>query len=396
MQIRKWNEIFGYGLFSIGALKIILIIITIAQFGTNLTSAFNGEVVDTYSSSNFSTIIGLAQIVFAIGSIIMIIINIKNQQPEVIGGYLWGLGAILLELVVPSFLFIYFVFAECSIYMKAGLKIRNNNTGQGLGLGLFNNKQLAKDTEWFYGSDDKRAENSNKVENLNIDKNENANENQKKEDDFLDYIKVNKFIVVLISIILVVVLVAGLIIYNIVNRNNDEIPEVNLSKNTVVEKEDEEIIYKTEQNQDRLEKRKILDKIAKIFNNCKQTKKMEEKGYIMNAIADDYKISTYLSIAGVSFDVYFTLEDNILSTRIIYISESPEITALKLSLAITLVDCVGQANGYEDGKLFNALGDEKAMNYSIEKEGVEIKQLEKNKDFIIKVDLNSNFSFLNT
>lgn len=82
----------------------------------------------------------------------MIILNIK-KQPEVIVGYLLGLGAILLEFIVPTFLSFYFVFVECGMYMKAGAKVRNKNIGQDINSRKM--KQTIKNTEWFYGNDDK-------------------------------------------------------------------------------------------------------------------------------------------------------------------------------------------------------------------------------------------------
>ena len=69
----------------------------------------------------FSFILGGAQILLAIGFIIMIFVNMINQ-PGVIPGYLWGLGAILIELITPSSIYIFVLFAECGIYMKAGQK----------------------------------------------------------------------------------------------------------------------------------------------------------------------------------------------------------------------------------------------------------------------------------
>lgn len=152
MSVKKWNEIFGYGLFFVGALKVLLVILVLIQFGINITSIFNGGDINSSSYSNFSTILGFAQIILAIGSIIMIILNIK-KEPEVITGYLWGLGAILLEFIVPSFLAFYFVFVECGMYMKAGTKIINKNVGQDTN--SRNIKQAVKNTEWFYGNDDK-------------------------------------------------------------------------------------------------------------------------------------------------------------------------------------------------------------------------------------------------
>lgn len=152
MITKKLNEIFGYGLFIIGALKIILLILILLQVGTNMTAALNGGSGNLEDYSIISTTIGFAQLILAIGSIIMIILNIK-EQPGVIIGYLLGLGAILIEFIIPSIFAVYAIFVESGMYMKAGMKIRNQNTG-----GNINYRKIKKDmknTEWFYGDSDK-------------------------------------------------------------------------------------------------------------------------------------------------------------------------------------------------------------------------------------------------
>lgn len=152
MSVKKLNEIFGYGLFIVGALKILFVILVLIQVGTNITAIFNGGSVNSEYYPALSTIIGFAQLVLAMGSIIMIILNIK-RQPEVITGYLWGLGALLIEFITPSIMSFYAVFVECSMYMKAGTKIRNKNTGSDKNYRKI--KQDMKNTEWFYGNSDK-------------------------------------------------------------------------------------------------------------------------------------------------------------------------------------------------------------------------------------------------
>lgn len=142
MNVKKLNEIFGYGLFGVGAVKILLIMFIILQM-------FTGGTVDT---EYFSIAVGFAEIILAIGSIVMIIVNIK-EQPKVIPGYLLGLGAVLIELIVPSILGIFAVFVECGMYMKAGSKVKNGGN-----IGDKNYKKIKQDmknTDWFYGDNDK-------------------------------------------------------------------------------------------------------------------------------------------------------------------------------------------------------------------------------------------------
>ena len=137
-----------------------------------------------------------------------------------------------------------------------------------------------------------------------------------------------------------------------------------------------------------------LSNIANTFNSCNASQKMRLQGYTMNAMATENKITVFSSGEGLNFNIEFILDNNILYTEIMYNETDPRITAIKVTLAVILVDCVGQVKGYPDGTLSTALGDEVAMNYTIENEGVEIKQLANGNDMVVKVDLNNNFSFL--
>ena len=150
MNLKTVNEIFGYGLFGVGALKIVFTILVFLQMFTNVNIALNGgDGTDYGYYPTFSIIIGGVQILLAIGSIIMILIN-STKQPAVIPGYLWGLGAILIELITPSSIYIFVLFAECGMYMKAGHKIRNQNEYYKSEFRPKTSKATIKNTEWFY------------------------------------------------------------------------------------------------------------------------------------------------------------------------------------------------------------------------------------------------------
>lgn len=152
MNIKTVNEIFGYGLFGIGALKIVFTILVFFQMITNVNIALNGgDGTDYGYYPTFSVILGGAQILLAIGSIIMILVN-STIQPKVIPDYLWGLGAILIELIIPSSLYIFVLFAECGMYMKAGQKIRSNNEIYKDEFKPKTSKKTIKNTEWFYNN----------------------------------------------------------------------------------------------------------------------------------------------------------------------------------------------------------------------------------------------------
>ena len=150
MNLKTVNEIFGYGLFGVGALKIVFTILVFLQMFTNVNIALNGgDGTDYGYYPTFSIIIGGVQILLAIGSIIMILIN-STKQPAVIPGYLWGLGAILIELITPLSIYIFVLFAECGMYMKAGHKIRNQNEYYKSEFRPKTSKATIKNTEWFY------------------------------------------------------------------------------------------------------------------------------------------------------------------------------------------------------------------------------------------------------
>lgn len=141
MSVKKVNEVFGYGFFTVGVLKAVLVIFIILQL-------LSGGHANT---EYFTIAIGFAEIILSIGSIIMIVVNIKSQ-PKVIPGYLLGLGAVLIELVIPSILSVFAVFVECSMFMKAGAKVKSNGESDQK---YKKAKQDMKNTDWFYGENDK-------------------------------------------------------------------------------------------------------------------------------------------------------------------------------------------------------------------------------------------------
>ena len=138
MNMRKANEIFGYGYFVIGVIKIIILILGVIQFGTNVGNIVHGgEVENSSFYSSLSVMVGFVQIAFAIGSIVMIILNIK-KQPGIIPGYLMGLGAVFIELLVPSFLLLFLVIVECGLYMRAGTLIVKKSKEKDVYSDIFN------------------------------------------------------------------------------------------------------------------------------------------------------------------------------------------------------------------------------------------------------------------
>lgn len=162
MNLKNANGFFGYGFFALGTLKSLFTILIFFQMFTNINIALNGGDGTNYGYfPAFSLIIGGIQFFLLIGSIIMIFINLTTR-PKVILGYLLGLGAALLEVIVGSSIFYFLiVFAECGMYLKAGQKIINNNK-------IYKDefvpkkRKKSKSSEWYY---EKRNE-QNEYENI--------------------------------------------------------------------------------------------------------------------------------------------------------------------------------------------------------------------------------------
>ena len=152
MNTRKIDQVFGYGLLAVGVLKSIFALLVIAQIIINFTVLMNGGYINSNYYPNFSAILGLTQIIIALGSIVMIFVNIKRRT-EAILGYLLGLGALAIEFIIPSFLMVFVVFAQCSLYIKAGFELINQNTNYKYEKRT--NKKMIKDTDWFYTERDK-------------------------------------------------------------------------------------------------------------------------------------------------------------------------------------------------------------------------------------------------
>ena len=93
--------------------------------------------------------------------------------------------------------------------------------------------------------------------------------------------------------------------------------------------------------------------------------------------------------------VEFNFENNILSTTINKSTESTTAYMSELSIAWMLIDCIGQLNGYEKEQFYETLkgtGDN-YKNYTVAKEGLEIKTL--NNSTSIKIDISKKIPIIN-
>lgn len=180
--MKTMNKICGYTLFIIGIVKAIIAFIAIVEFLQTVSSILSGgsstSLYMMYMMVPFSEFLGWVQIFMAALSIIMIIVNLNNGYMKIASGYLYGIGAILMESLLPSFIMIFAVFCECTMYIKAGSKIiNNNNLNENNGAFNFNSgynkktkvnraeqKKIMNETDWFYSEGNKETK-SNYVVN---------------------------------------------------------------------------------------------------------------------------------------------------------------------------------------------------------------------------------------
>ena len=159
MNLKKINRIFGYGLFGIGAIKIIYTIFLLSKISNNVNSAFNGGEWNYGFFSLIITVINLVQVLLMIVSAIMIFVNIM-EQPKVIKGYAWGLGSMLVTYIIPSWpwLIIGTLILQCGMLMKAGTEIiSTSDTYKNEFKPKMSNKTI-KNTEWYLGKKNEQNE----------------------------------------------------------------------------------------------------------------------------------------------------------------------------------------------------------------------------------------------
>lgn len=445
MNVTKLNKFFGYALFTVGALKLILMMLIVIQLTTAIGAVFSGGQVSTTDYTVATGVIGLAEIILAIGSIIMIIVNIQKES-GVITGYLLGLGAILMEFIVPSMMIVFLI--EVSLYMKAGSKIVNKNQEWNQPYQPHKtNKKMIQDTDWFYAKPKEENEKNNFKEKINqltgifdseeIDETE-CDEKTYNENNDSEFLKKDIVTILLIILIVIVLIILGIYIYkmstdekennNITTNNNENIieqkqsikveQEINKIENqentinSIIENEVQENIdnaiikNETQENIEDFSKEnnnvnipisdERLIEIADKFNNCEASKRMRENSVIQYATAVMDGIKITCSTLEVTYSVKLTLNDNILSTEILDRKDGDDYERLiKANMAMILIDCIGQIKGYPEQAIFDVLYDESTSDFTLENEGIEMKRLENNKGGVIRVDLNSDFPFMN-
>lgn len=391
MNLKRVNQIFGYLLFSIGVIKLIYTFLIIINMFENVQAIFSGGYADYGYYPILSNIIGFSQLIIAIGSIVMIIINLIRGQFKIIFGYVAGLFSVILEFITPTIFAFYVSLAECSIYMWSGNRVVKNNADY-KGVIKTSRKQV-KNTDWFYAENrDIHKKNKTKKEEKHIEDNVEEYDDTNEEETS----NKEKILFLLIIILIVIVFVMCIIaIYNL-SKKEDKEAESYVSNYIYTEKnkkDDDENQNDSNENIN-LQIDNRLTQIANIYNNCSSTQKMRAAGYNMNAVAGVSGITISSSGDGLYYTINFKLENDVLSTQIYLDEQEQRNSLIKLLLTIPLLDCVGQLKEYPEGAMLTAINNDEAQYYTLENEGVEIKNAQNNKDVIVRIDLNSEFNFL--
>ena len=150
MSLNKINRFLGNVILWVGIAKIVYVIIIVFKFVFNVSTIASGGTADNEYYPGISAIIGLSQLIFTAISVVMIIINKIKDRNEVLLGYIGVIGALILELIIPSLFSIFTVFIVSSIYMKSGLHIQSYSLNY-----KKKDKKMKDATDWFYTERDK-------------------------------------------------------------------------------------------------------------------------------------------------------------------------------------------------------------------------------------------------
>lgn len=415
------NKIFGYGHFIVGALKIILIIFVVTQFSSSINSILLEK--ETSGTSNLELIetinlwMGIVQWILLFGSIIMIFVN-TNNEPETIPGYLIGIGAIATELLMPNFFSFFKLFTVAGIYMKAGSKI--NQAASKYTTVRKTTKKTIKSTNWFFNDDTR--ENSDKEIKKDISEKDLDNTNLKLEyktsgkkiyKEEMEELISKKYIIGIGSIIVVLVIIICIIISRTAAKEDEkpvfksEGTQIGITgeshigdEQNITDIKNYNNVHEINTNTNMQDENIELNKIKNTFDNCNKIQSLKEKGFFIDTFVVDNKLKVNCNIYNFSFYLEFVKTGNILSTEILSDVDNPEYipekSFIELTLAAILIDCVGQVKGYPEGRIMEILGEDRALEFTINNEGVELKPIDGGRKISVKVDLNSNFPFLNS
>ena len=128
-----------------------------------------------------------------------------------------------------------------------------------------------------------------------------------------------------------------------------------------------------------------LEEIAEKFNNSSRVKSLEGSDYELAATVNEgnilhIDIKNGKSLTGISYE----LNGNILSYE--------HLVDEHLLPTLILADSIGQVNGYKEGELYDTLSSKEAANYTVEKEGFELK--ENGSYYSVKMDITKKVPLL--
>jgi len=410
---RTINKIFGYGFFAVGALKVILLVLILTQFTSNVADIFSGVEIDGNYNNNFyvliSTGVGIAEWLLILGSIVMIFVN-TNNQPETIKGYLIGLAAAAIEIIMPNIFVFYKIFVVAGMYMKAGSSINRNCSSYNYVQKI--SRKKIKDTNWFY-EDNKEQEvikeiRKDAIEQIESKANLETNNKTFDKEEMSESIGKGYIIGAGVIVGVLVLVIVGIVVKEAIRKKNLK-PNVDIvetqtgiSGESHVEENEEIIdynsIYEANKNKNDQDGNAELVKIKDTFNNCNSVKELRTEGISVDAMVVENKIKVVCNLSNFVFHTEFVKDNNILIAEIANDGSFPEKSVIELTLALVLVDCIGQTKGYpEDATLnaLNALNENQLLNCTTDNEGIEFKKLDNGQRILLKVDLNSNFQFIN-
>lgn len=212
--------------------------------------------------------------------------------------------------------------------------------------------------------------------------------------------------ILLVSLIIIIFLLLGIIIYNAVIKETEPAEIEQISTENVIKKEGKrksEFDNKTTSENTTEENLSIYDprvtELVDIFNNSYFSERMRSMGATLDthveAVANisGLKIIIYSSYGYLS-EIEFKLDNNILSTVIPY-NENDKDKVLVESIATqVLIDCIGQMKGYPENEVGKAIGKDESQYYTLENDGIETVVIPDTYDISVKIDLDSDFPFM--
>ena len=112
-----------------------------------------------------------------------------------------------------------------------------------------------------------------------------------------------------------------------------------------------------------------LDEIANAFNTSSSVEEYAGYGTIMKATSEENKLIISVEYSGQTDTCEYTLDGSIVS------GQFPQDDVFSIGLAsIILIDEIAQLHGYAEGEIMDTLNSEEVLNYTVDNEGLEMKQ----------------------